>query len=195
MIHIILFGPPGCGKGTQAKFIKNQFGFVHLSTGIMFRKHIEKKTSIGKKVSYYINRGKLVPDLITTNIFIEEMKKCFHYKGIIYDGYPRTEKQILSLEKTLKYFSLGKINIIFHFKIQKEVIIYRLLNRGKTSFRKDDININTVEKRIEEYNKKTSLIWKNQKWKNHLVEIKANYSIKEISIFVEKKILNFVKNK
>nr|WP_185863542.1 nucleoside monophosphate kinase [Blattabacterium cuenoti] len=192
MIHIILFGPPGCGKGTQAKIISNKFGFIHLSTGMIFRNHIKRKTNLGKLASYYINKGALVPDRITTNMLNTEIQKHFKAKGIIYDGYPRTKNQIFSLEKVLKKFCLGKINIIFYFFISKKMIINRLLKRGETSNRNDDIDIITVQRRIKEYDKETSLIWKNHKCKNNIVKLNASLSVDKISIFIEKKILNLL---
>ncbi|AWU43656.1 nucleoside monophosphate kinase [Blattabacterium sp. (Cryptocercus kyebangensis)] len=190
MIHIILFGPPGCGKGTQARILENKFGLVHLSTGMIFRHHIKTKTSLGKLSRYYINRGILVPDKITTNMLNIEIKKYIQSKGIIYDGYPRTKNQVFSLEKTLKILSLGRINIIFSFGIKKKLLINRLLKRGKTSHRDDDSDIITVQRRIEEYKKITSFIWDEKKWKNNKIEINASSSVKEISFFIEKKILN-----
>lgn len=192
MIHIILFGPPGCGKGTQAKIISNKFGFIHLSTGMIFRDHMKKKTSLGKLASCYINKGMLVPDIITTNMLNIEIQKHFEAKGIIYDGYPRTKNQIFSLEKVLKKFCLGKINIIFYFFIQKNLIINRLLKRGKTSHRDDDTDIITVQRRIKEYDKETSLIWKNHKWKNNIIKLNASSSVEKISILIEKKIMNLL---
>ncbi|WP_185858367.1 adenylate kinase family protein [Blattabacterium cuenoti] len=194
MIHIILFGPPGCGKGTQAKIIANKFNFIHLSSGMIFRDHIRKKTSLGKIVRYYINKGTLVPDLITTNMLNLEIQKYSHAKGIIYDGYPRTKNQIFSLERRLKKFFLGKINIIFYFSIQKNLIINRLLKRGKTSHRDDDANILTVQRRIKEYDKETSFIWNNgKKWKNNIIKLNASLSIDQISTFIEEKIKNIKK--
>ncbi|AFJ90849.1 nucleoside monophosphate kinase [Blattabacterium sp. (Blaberus giganteus)] len=190
MIHIILFGPPGCGKGTQAKIISNKFGFIHLSTGMIFRDHIKRKTNLGKLASCYINQGILVPDIITTNMLNMEIQKHFKAKGIIYDGYPRTKNQIFSLEEVLTKFCLGKINIIFYFFIQKKLIINRLLKRGETSHRNDDTDIITVQRRIREYDKETSLIWNNQKWKNSIIKLNASLSVKKISIFIEKKIMN-----
>ncbi|WP_341662232.1 nucleoside monophosphate kinase [Blattabacterium cuenoti] len=193
MIHIILFGPPGCGKGTQAKIISNKLGFIHLSTGMIFRDHITKKTSLGKIASGYINKGILVPDGITTNMLNMEIQKHFKAKGIIYDGYPRTKNQIYSLEEILKKFCLGKIDIIFYFFIQKKlIIINRLLKRGKISHRDDDTDIITVQKRIKEYHKKTSLIWEDYKWKNSIIKLNASLSVEKISIFIEKKILNLL---
>ncbi|BBA17340.1 nucleoside monophosphate kinase [Blattabacterium cuenoti] len=188
MIHIILFGPPGCGKGTQAKIISNKFDFIHLSTGMIFRDHITKKTNLGKLASCYINKGTLVPDIITTNMLNIEIRKHFKAKGIIYDGYPRTKNQIFSLEKVLNKLCFGEINIIFYFFIQKNLIINRLLKRGKISHRNDDTNIITVQRRIKEYYKKTYLIWKNYKFKKNIIKLNASLSIEKISIFIENKI-------
>lgn len=189
MIHIILFGPPGCGKGTQAKIIANKFGFIHLSTGMIFRNHMKRKTNLGKLASCYIDKGILVPDKITTNMLNIEIQKHFYAKGIIYDGYPRTKNQIFSLEKILKKFVLGKIDIIFYFFIQKNLIIDRLLKRGKKSNRNDDTNIIIVQRRIEEYDKETALIWNhNPKWENNIIKLNASLSEEKISIFIEKKI-------
>ncbi len=195
MINIILFGPPGCGKGTQAKIIANNFGYTHLSTGIIFRDHIKRNTKLGKIVNYYINKGLLVPDFTTITIINKELKKYLGCKGLIYDGYPRTIKQAFYLEKTLKKLSLGKINIIFHLKMNNNLIIDRLLKRAKTSLRYDDSNLSIVKNRIKEYNRKTSLIWKNTKWENYIITIKAYYSINDIFILIEKQIKYFIKNK
>ncbi|ACY40237.1 adenylate kinase [Blattabacterium sp. (Blattella germanica) str. Bge] len=183
-----MFGPPGCGKGTQAKIIANKFGFIHLSTGMIFRNHMKRKTNLGKLASCYIDKGILVPDKITTNMLNIEIQKHFYAKGIIYDGYPRTKNQIFSLEKILKKFVLGKIDIIFYFFIQKNLIIDRLLKRGKKSNRNDDTNIIIVQRRIEEYDKETALIWNhNPKWENNIIKLNASLSEEKISIFIEKK--------
>ncbi|WP_185861979.1 adenylate kinase family protein [Blattabacterium cuenoti] len=190
MIHIILFGPPGCGKGTQAQIIAKKFDFIHLSTGMIFRDNIKKKTKLGKLASCYINKGILVPDFITTKMLNIEVQKHFHAKGIIYDGYPRTKNQILSLKEILKKFYLGNINIIFHFFIQEKLIINRLLKRGKISHRNDDTDIITVNKRIEEYNKETAFIWNNDKYGKNIIKLNASFPIKKISFFIEKKIMN-----
>ncbi len=192
MIHIILFGPPGCGKGTQAKIISNKFGFIHLSTGVIFRDHMKRKTNLGKLASCYINKGILVPDFITTNMLNTEIQKHFKARGIIYDGYPRTINQIYSLEEVLTKFCLGKINIIFYFFIQKNLIINRLLKRGRTSHRDDDTDIITVQRRIKEYDEETSMIWNNHKYKDNIIRLNASLSVDKISIFIEKNIINLL---
>ncbi|WP_185851421.1 nucleoside monophosphate kinase [Blattabacterium cuenoti] len=191
MIHIILFGPPGCGKGTQARIIANKFGFIHLSTGMIFRNHIKNETSLGMLAKHYINQGILVPDKITTSMLNIEMKKYIQAKGIIYDGYPRTKNQIFSLEKILNRFSFGRINVIFSFHIKNNLLINRLIKRGKISKRNDDINMKTVQKRIEEYDRKTAFIWNDYKWKKNIIKLNASSSKEKISFFIEKKIMNF----
>ncbi|WP_185881749.1 nucleoside monophosphate kinase [Blattabacterium cuenoti] len=191
MIHIVLFGPPGCGKGTQARILKKKFGFVHLSTGVMFRHHIKCKTNLGKIVHYYLNQGLLVPDHITTNMLNVEIKKNISSKGIIYDGYPRTKNQVFSLEKILKEQSIGKIDVIFNFSIEKNLLINRLLNRGKTSYRDDDTDLITVQRRIEEYKRESACIWNEEKWKNVIVRVDASSSIEDVSLFIEDQIMKF----
>ncbi|AGD98118.1 adenylate kinase [Blattabacterium sp. (Blatta orientalis) str. Tarazona] len=191
MIHVVLFGPPGCGKGTQAKILKKNLGFIHLSTGVMFRHHIKCKTNLGKIVRYYLKQGLLVPDHITINMLNVEIKKNISSRGIIYDGYPRTKNQVSSLDKILKEKSIGKIDVIFYFSIEKKLLINRLLNRGKTSYRDDDTDIITVQRRIEEYNKETACIWNEEKWKNIIVNVPASSSIENVSLFIKKKIMNF----
>ncbi|WP_185870910.1 adenylate kinase family protein [Blattabacterium cuenoti] len=188
MIHIVLFGPPGCGKGTQAKILEKKFEFVHLSTGIIFRNHIKNKTNLGELSSYYLSKGILVPDEITTNMLEIEVKKYVNAKGIIYDGYPRTRKQINFLEKLLEKYHLGVINKIFYFYIKKELIINRLLKRGKTSNRNDDIDIFTIQRRIKEYEEETLLIWNETKWKNNIVKLDASLSRDKIFFFIKEKI-------
>ncbi|WP_185855370.1 adenylate kinase family protein [Blattabacterium cuenoti] len=195
MINIVLFGPPGCGKGTQAKIIENNFRFIHLSTGIIFRDHIKRKTSLGKNVSFYVNQGKLVPDIITNNIISLEIKKNLNASGFIYDGYPRTKEQIIFLKTILNKLSMGKINIIFYFVINKDIIINRLLKRKITENRKDDINIKIIENRIKEYDKEISLIWKNLELGKKIIMLDANFSIEKLSFFIKKEIYTLLNTK
>ncbi|WP_185850836.1 adenylate kinase family protein [Blattabacterium cuenoti] len=193
MIHIILFGPPGCGKGTQARILSKKFGWYHLSTGKIFRKHIKFKTDFGKKIFSFLKEGKLVPDYITKNLVKIEIEKNVFSDGIIYDGYPRTKNQIFFLEEILKNLYLGNINIIFSFFIREKLLIDRLIKRGKISDRDDDNNILTIYKRIEEYKNNTEYIWNNEKWKKYIVNIQASLSINNISFFIEKNILKRIK--
>lgn len=183
MINIILFGPPGSGKGTQSRIISNIFGFIHLSTGEIFREYIIQKNRIGDKIKSYIDNGLLVPDSITTNIFEKELlyKNNLLNKGFIYDGYPRTLNQAIKLDNFLKNKYIGNINYVFFFKLKDNIIIDRIYKRSKISGRSDDKNINIIKNRIIQYNKMSLNIFKYYKERGCLIEIDANKKIEEIT--------------
>lgn len=192
MINIILFGPPGSGKGTQSRIISNIFGLIHLSTGDIFRKYSLHKNFIGKKIKSYINNGFLVPDNITTRIFEKELiyKKILLKKGFIYDGYPRTLTQAIKLDNFLKLQSIGNINYVFIFNLKDEIIIDRLYKRSKISGRLDDKNLNVIKNRIIQYNIMHKDIFKYYKKKECLIEIDANKNIEEITQILKNIISN-----
>ncbi|XCI75473.1 MAG: adenylate kinase [Flavobacteriales bacterium] len=190
MIHIILFGPPGSGKGTQAQLIAKKLQFIHLSTGEMFRKHVLEQTALGQLAQFYMDQGLLVPDEVTTDMFEEELKKYISIKGLIYDGYPRTVAQAIVLDEILKTHSLGHVDLIIFFSIKDETLIERLLNRGKTSSRTDDNDLQIIHERIAEYHRKTEVISDYYEQKGSLVRIKAEGSIAEITQRLEKVISN-----
>ncbi|XOD68593.1 MAG: adenylate kinase [Flavobacteriales bacterium AspAUS03] len=190
MIHIILFGPPGSGKGTQAQLIAEKFQFIHLSTGKMFRKHVLEQTPLGQLSQSYMDQGLLVPDEVTTDMFKEEFKKYISAKGLIYDGYPRTVAQATALDETLKTHSLGHVNLSIFFSIRDEMLIKRLSNRGKTSGRTDDSDLQIIRERIAEYHRKTESISEYYEQKGCLDRFKAEGSIAEITQRLEKVISN-----
>ncbi|MDD4490236.1 MAG: adenylate kinase [Paludibacter sp.] len=155
MLNIIIFGAPGCGKGTQSKLIIKKFGLKHFSTGELLRKEIEEKTELGVEADKYISKGNLVPDEMIINVIINAIQKLdANCKGIIFDGYPRTVKQAEELEKLM--YKLGKsTTILIDLKVPKRELINRLLIRGKTSGRSDD-NLETIKKRLDVYETKTT---------------------------------------
>lgn len=181
MINIILFGPPGSGKGTQAQRIAEKFGFIHLSTGEMFRKHVAEQTALGQLAQSYIDQGLLVPDEITTDMFKEELNKHFGFKGLIYDGYPRTVNQAEALENILKERSLRRVDFALFFSIKDETLIERLSNRGKTNGRSDDGDLRIIRNRIIEYHKKTEAVADYYEKKGCIVKIEAEGSITEVT--------------
>ncbi len=150
MINIVMFGPPGAGKGTQAKLLSDRFRFAYIATGDMFRKHIKEQTSLGKSAQEYINKGDLVPDELTINMIKEEIKKNPEAKGFIFDGFPRTLTQAEELDKLLNQDNY-KIDAVFALEVPEEVLIERILNRGKTSGRSDDMEVSTIKKRLDKY--------------------------------------------
>ena len=154
MINLILFGKPGSGKGTQASLIKNKYNLVHISTGDVFRKNISNKTDLGMLAKGYMEKGELVPDDVTVNMLKEELEDHLPCNGFIFDGFPRTSYQAEKLDALLSKYSLN-INLTIALDVDNETLIKRLLNRGKSSGRADDQSEDKINKRLQEYDKKT----------------------------------------
>ena len=153
MLNIVLFGPPGAGKGTQSERLIEKYKLVHLSTGDMFRLHMANDTELGKRVKQIIADGFLVPDSITIDMLEEEIVKHPNAKGFIFDGFPRTVVQAEALDEYLA--SKGqKINIVLQLDVPEDVIKERIALRGKESGRADDA-AEKLLKRIDEYFTKT----------------------------------------
>ena len=155
MINLILFGKPGCGKGTQAEFIKNKYDLVHISTGIVFRHNISMQTELGLIAKSYMDKGDLVPDNVTIKMLEAEVNKFPNVNGFIFDGFPRTTIQARMLDKFLKNKDL-KISMTIALDVDEDILIERLISRGKESGRADDQDKSKIQNRFEEYNKKTS---------------------------------------
>lgn len=188
MKHIILFGPPGSGKGTQAELISNSMGYKHLSTGELFRFHLREKTPFGESIFSYMNKGLLVPDSFTTEMLKGFIVNSENKEGFVYDGYPRTLAQAESLDKILAELSFGYINKAFVLRAPDGILVERILNRAKTSERLDDRDPAIIRKRIREYYEKTSLISNYYKQKRILIELDAQDSIEEIQAKIKKEI-------
>ena len=155
MINIVLFGKPGAGKGTQAQFLKSNYHLFHISTGDLFRHHISHKTNLGQLVQSYINKGDLVPDQVTIDILKDVVETHADAKGFIFDGFPRTTKQAEALDKFLSEKSM-EISATLALEADDDVLVERLVNRGKTSGRVDDQDEEKIRNRFEEYNNKTA---------------------------------------
>ena len=154
MINLILFGKPGSGKGTQASLIKNKYNLVHISTGDVFRKNMSNKTDLGMLAKGYMEKGELVPDEVTVNMLKEELEDHLPCEGFIFDGFPRTSYQAEKLDVLLTKYSLN-IHLTIALDVDNETLIKRLLNRGKSSGRADDQSEDKINKRLQEYDKKT----------------------------------------
>ncbi len=154
MLNIIIFGPPGSGKGTQSEKIIEYYGLSHISTGDILRQEINSGTDLGKTASQFIDRGELVPDHIIVNMLENKLILLNNSKGVIFDGFPRTEDQAKALKEMLE--KRGEhICIMLNLEVEKQELIDRLLKRGETSGRSDD-NLETIEKRIDVYETQTS---------------------------------------
>ena len=157
MINIVLFGPPGAGKGTQAEFLKVKFNLFHISTGDVFRFNIKNNTPLGLMAKSYIDKGDLVPDQVTIDMLNEVVRKNFDSNGFIFDGFPRTNNQALALDNLMAENS-STISAMIALEVDDKVLIARLLERGKTSGRVDDSNQEIIQNRISEYYKKTAIL-------------------------------------
>ena len=149
MINIVLFGPPGSGKGTQAQNLINRFNLKQISTGDLFRFNIKNETELGKLAKSYMDKGELVPDQVTIDMLIEELRKPTETKGFIFDGFPRTAFQTDALENIVKDVLNSQIDICLSLVVEDEILVKRLLERGKTSGRTDDSNEDIIKNRIK----------------------------------------------
>ena len=155
MLNLVLFGPPGAGKGTQASFLAQTFNLVHLSTGDLLRQEIAAKTDLGRIVEEIISKGELVPDSMVIEMIETKLKEPKTTVGFIFDGFPRTVPQALALDELLKKHH-SKVTVMLCLEADKEELINRLLKRGLTSGRCDDADATTIENRINVYNEKTA---------------------------------------
>ena len=156
MLNIVLFGPPGAGKGTQSQKLVDTFNLVHLSTGDIFRFNIKNETDLGKLAKSYIDKGNLVPDEVTINMLEAEAEKYPEAKGYIFDGFPRTTAQAQALDKFLESKDTS-ITLMLALIVDEEELTKRLLLRGKDSGRADDTDENIIRNRINVYNEQTAV--------------------------------------
>ena len=155
MINIVLFGKPGAGKGTQAEFLKEKYNLTHLSTGDIFRYNIKNGTELGLLAKTYIDRGDLVPDEVTIQMLQSEVDKNPQSSGFLFDGFPRTTAQAKALDAFLESKN-QKITATIALEADDEILVQRLLERGKTSGRPDDQDEVKIRNRYHEYNEKTA---------------------------------------
>lgn len=158
MKHLILFGPPGSGKGTQAKQLEEKYGMIHISTGDLFRYEIGNSTPLGIEAENFMSRGQLVPDEVTIGMLKNKVNKHPEAKGFIFDGFPRTIPQAEALDKFLQERD-EKINGLISLVVNDEEIVTRLLERGKTSKRTDDSSEAVIRNRIKVYLDQTAPVY------------------------------------
>ncbi|WP_405292538.1 adenylate kinase [Algibacter sp. Ld11] len=157
MTNLVLFGPPGAGKGTQANFLKEKYNLVHISTGDVFRFNIKNETALGMLAKSFIDKGELVPDQVTIDMLNAEVEKNADANGFIFDGFPRTNAQAESLDKLMEAKD-SQIDAMIALEVDDEVLVGRLLERGKTSGRPDDADESIIRNRITEYYNKTAIL-------------------------------------
>lgn len=157
MTNLVLFGPPGAGKGTQANFLKDKYKLVHISTGDVFRYNIKNETALGLHAKSFMDQGKLVPDNVTIEMLGAEVDKNPDANGFIFDGFPRTVAQAEALATLLKEKNT-EVSAMIALEVDDEVLVQRLLERGKTSGRKDDADEEIIRNRIHIYYEETAIL-------------------------------------
>ena len=155
MLNIVLFGPPGAGKGTQSERLIERYGLIHLSTGDIFRYHLKNETELGKLARTFMDQGHLVPDEVTINMLKDEVLKQTAPKGFIFDGFPRTNPQAQALDTLLKELNTS-ITVMLGLEVEEEELKTRLTNRALSSGRADDADPEIIANRIAVYNRETA---------------------------------------
>lgn len=181
MINIVLFGPPGSGKGTQAQNLVQKFNLKQISTGDLFRFNMKNETELGKLARTYIDKGELVPDQVTIDMLIDELKKPTETNGFILDGFPRTSFQTEALDQIVKEQLNSEISVCLSLIVDDEILVSRLVKRGETSGRVDDSEESIIRNRIKEYYAKTAEVAELYKQQGKYVEINGVGEISEIS--------------
>ncbi len=179
MLNLILFGPPGSGKGTQATNLVEHYDLLHISTGDLFRSEMGNNTPLGLKAKEYISKGDLVPDEVTIGMLKNRVNSTPDAKGYIFDGFPRTIAQAEALDKFLVEKN-SSISVLVALEVNDDEIVKRLLNRGLTSGRADDNDEGIIRNRIDVYNKETAQVFDYYAKANKSVKVEGVGSIEEI---------------
>ena len=179
MFNLILFGPPGSGKGTQSDKLVAKYGLIHLSTGNLLREEIARKTPLGLEAKSFMDKGKLVPDEVVIGMIGNSLEEHKDAKGFLFDGFPRTITQAQALDKLLE---LKKTNIatVLALEVGEDELIKRLLNRGQTSGRSDDMDEAVIRKRFSVYKNETTPVAEHYKKTRKFQTVKGEGTVDEI---------------
>jgi adenylate kinase len=188
MFNLILFGPPGSGKGTQSENIIESFGLEHLSTGNLLRSEIANQTELGMEAKRIMDAGQLVPDAVVIGMVGNFMDARQDAKGFLFDGFPRTTAQCIALDALLKEKNNNEINLVLALEVTEEELVKRLLGRGLTSGRSDDTNETIIRARIKEYHEKTTAVATYYAQFNKVVGIAGEGTVESIYANLKKEI-------
>ncbi|RYY45164.1 MAG: adenylate kinase [Chitinophagaceae bacterium] len=179
MFNLILFGPPGSGKGTQSEKLIVRYGLKHLSTGDLLRSEISRQTALGLEARNFMDKGQLVPDEVVIGMISSALDENPSAKGFLFDGFPRTSAQAEALDKLLELKETA-IGVMLALDVSEEELVKRLLKRGETSGRSDDTNEAVIRARIIEYRTKTEAVADYYRQFDKVVMVKGEGSIDEI---------------
>ncbi|MDP2887760.1 MAG: adenylate kinase [Bacteroidota bacterium] len=180
MLNLVLFGPPGAGKGTQADFLIEKFKLIHLSTGDLLRNEIAAKTELGIEAKRLMDKGFLASDSIVISMIKSKLQENFDANGFIFDGFPRTVEQATALDHLLEEKGTP-VSGMLCLCVEKEELINRILHRGKTSGRSDDHDVSIIENRIRIYNEKTKPLTEFYAAQNKFYKIDGMGSVEDIA--------------
>jgi adenylate kinase len=179
MLNLILFGPPGSGKGTQSEQLIVKYGLKHLSTGDLLRSEIAHQTPLGMEAKNYMDIGQLVPDAVVIGMIRSALETNPDVKGFLFDGFPRTPAQAAALDELMELKGTS-INTMLAMEVSEQELMSRLLKRGETSGRSDDTNEEVVKARITEYHNKTAAVADYYHQFGKVVTVKGEGSIEAI---------------
>ena len=179
MFNLILFGPPGSGKGTQSEKLIAKYHLKHLSTGDLLRSEISNKTQLGLEAKRYMDKGSLVPDEVVIGMINDALDNNPKADGFLFDGFPRTAVQAEELDKLLTRKKTC-IDVMLALKVSEDELIKRLIKRGETSGRSDDTNEQIIRARIEEYHKKTAAVADHYQKEDKVVMVKGEGTVDDI---------------
>ena len=188
MFNLILFGPPGSGKGTQSENIIAANGLQHLSTGNLLRSEITNQTTLGLKAKTFMDAGQLVPDEVVIGMVDNFMNAHPEAKGFLFDGFPRTTAQCIALDALLQQKGT-EINVVLALEVGEEELVKRLLGRGATSGRSDDTNETIIRARIQEYHDKTTAVATYYGQFNKVISVKGEGTVESIYSDLKKEIV------
>lgn len=190
MLNIVLFGPPGAGKGTQSENIIKNYSLIHISTGDLFRKNMGENTDLGKEAKSYIDAGNLVPDAVVIGMVEDKIENHLDANGFIFDGFPRTVNQAEALDKMLEEHNLS-ISGMISLEVPEDELKSRIKERAKTSGRVDDQDEEKINNRIAVYNNETAPVAEYYKSQNKFSAVNGVGSIEDIFKDIQDKIASF----
>jgi len=179
MFNLILFGPPGSGKGTQSEKLVEKYGLIHLSTGNLLREEIADRTPLGQEAQRFMDKGQLVPDEVVIGMIDSCLDNHRGAKGFLFDGFPRTVAQAEALDKLLE-LKKTSIHLLAALKVSEDELINRLIKRGHTSGRSDDVNADVIHSRFLVYTNETAPVAEHYKQQDKYKIIKGEGSVNEI---------------